>query len=140
MLPQLDFQGPDIGDFLGYVLLGSAIGYVLPEENVKGISTLHYAQRDADGMSISDLIDLGTLDPLEASKRMPLTTFETIKADLDQVLQNSYQHVEKKKVLLDKLDGLSKAKFIERGRKNTDPVFQDFRAKVEEVKNLVNQA
>jgi hypothetical protein len=139
LLPRLDYQGADVEDFLCYVLLGMAVGFVLAEENTRGISTLHYAKRDADGMSTSDLKDLGSLDPLEASKRMPLTTFETIKADLDEELQNSYQHVEKKKSLVEKLDALSKAKFVERGRKNTDPIFQSYRAKVEEAKSKVNE-
>ncbi len=140
LLPSLDFRGADVEDFLGYVLLGIAMGHVLPEENAKGISTLHYAKRDSDGMAVSELFDLGSLDPLEASKKMQTTTFETIKANLDQELRDSYQHVDKKKVLNEKLDGLSKAKFIERGRKNTDPVFQAFRTKVEAVKNLVSQS
>ena len=140
LLPRLDYQGADVEDFLCYVLLGTGIGFVLAEENTKGISTLHYAKRDAEGMSTSDLIDLGSLDPLEASKRMALTTFETIKADIDQELQKSYQHVEKKRLLVEKLDALTKAKFIERGRRNTDPVFQSFRAKVEEAKSKVNEA
>ena len=113
---------------------------MLPEENARGISTLHYAKRDGDGMALSDLIDLGSLDPADASKRMSLTTYETIKSDIDEELNNSYSHIEKKKVLLEKLDGLSKAKFIERGKKNTDSVFQAFRSKIDEVKDMVNEA
>jgi hypothetical protein len=140
LLPALDYQGADVEDFLCYVLLGSAVSYVLPEENTRGISTLHFARRDGDGMAISDLKDLGSLDPLEASKKMSLETFESIKADIDQELRDSYQHVEKKKGLAEKLDALAKAKFVERGRKNTDPVFQSFRAKVEEAKRKVHEA
>ena len=145
LLPRLDYQGADVEDFLCYVLLGMGIGFVLAEENAKGISALCYAKRSANGRAISELIDFGSLDPLDASKRMALTTFETIKKDIDQELQDSYQHVDEKKKLVAKLDALTEAKYDERVRilkrpANTDPVYQSFRAKVEEAKSKVNEA
>ena len=129
-------------DFIIYMLLGSVIGYVLPEENARGIKTLQYARRDEDGMAQigSSLVDFDTLDLVVASKRMQMTTFKAMKDDLDQRLKESYHHIDQKKVLLDKLEGLIKAKFIECGRANSNPAFLTFRAKAEDVRNLINQA
>jgi hypothetical protein len=71
---------------------------------------------------------------------MQMTTFKAMKDDLDQRLKESYHHIDQKKVLLDKLEGLIKAKFIECGRANSNPAFLTFRAKAEDVRNLINQA
>lgn len=89
-------------------------------------------------MALSDLIDLGTTDDVDAAKRIPLATFKTIKADLDKELQNSFQNVERKNALLEGLDNLRKAKFIERGKQNTDSVFQHYQASIVAAKNLIN--
>ena len=139
-LPRLDLpSGEDLVRIIyKYLLLGNAMGYVLPEENAKGSTTLQYAKRDADGMALTGLIDLGTTDIFEASKRIQSSAFGAIKAELDSELANSFQHVDKKKGLLEKLEALRKAKFIERGSKNADPAFLAFRLKIEEVINMVN--
>src|SRR5208337_3545511 len=96
LLPPLERTKADTKDKLCYVLLGSVIDFVKPEENTKGIRTLYYAKW-ADGVPISDVRDLGSLEPMEASEGMSPETFEIMKIDIDEELVNSYQHVEKKK-------------------------------------------
>lgn len=134
-LPAGDEQNEQI---FVYLLLSHAIGYLLAEANDRGVRSLHYAQRDPDGMALTDLHDLGTLDFTEASKRLPRNIFEIIRKDIDSELGNNYVHVDKKGLLLAKLDSLKKSKFEECGRQNSNPIFRSFAAKVEESKNLVN--
>jgi len=139
-LPSL--YAPEYGtdEFQTYLLLGCAIGYVRPEEDAAGIQALHYARRDSDGMALSKQINLRSLDLIKAAQQMTNDEFSTVKADLDQELRKSYQHVDKKKSMHETLDGMRKAKFKERGQKNTDPVFQAFSIRVEDAKTIVDQA
>jgi hypothetical protein len=133
---------PEYGadDFETYLLLGCAIGYVRPEEDARGIQALHYARRDSEGMALSNQIDLRSLDLTEAARQMTNSEFRTVKADLDQELRRSYEHVDKKRTIREMLDAMRKTKFRERGQKNGDPVFRAFSARVEDAKNIVDQA
>ena len=81
-LPSLYSEEATNNDYFNYMLLGMAIGWICPEENQDGSSVLQYAKRNAKGRPLGDLIDLGSLDPIEAGKRLPHASFEKIKPGL----------------------------------------------------------
>ena len=125
-------------DYFNYVLLGMAIGWIVPEENKDGTNVLQYSKRNAKGRPLGDLIDLNSLEPIEAAKQLTRATYMKLKAEIDGELSQSYSRTERKELLKSKFGDILDAKYEERQRKSADPVYQAFQKGVQEIESRIN--
>lgn len=72
----------------------------------------------------------------EARSKIDPDKYAAIKKLVDQRLLDSYQHVEKRKALKERLEAALDAKFVERGSKN-QPIYLEFLKASEEANQLL---
>ncbi len=120
-----------------HVLLANAMGFIKPEENPNGTSTLHFCERNDKGRAMSDLVDLGSTELYDAAKNISPEAYAAIKSLVERKLRDAYQHVDRRRSLKDKLEAGLDAKFEECGSKNKDPIFLAFKQGTEQAHQLL---
>lgn len=131
---------PDVGK-KGFALLiiGEAIGLVTSMTDPQtGQASLYLAERDADGMALSEPANLGADTLPEASARLDERTFARLRQLVGEMIARNFRHMDRRAELAAKLDAVKRQRFQEYGRNDFNQDFREWARGVDDAKAAIN--